>query len=174
MDIVRFDVSFRGNGKTYHCDYNLRLPAGKRPTLQHIARDGHIRGFSVFVKNFPSDDIFDDLTISNVVRGSSSFWYGLTRFVIDDDHDDSSRDTDAMDGVDDVVYDTDSVDDVYDTDAADAVDSVDDADSIDARARLLAQKLRFGYSLDSDPHAGCYCKTRNVCGCGCDSDHDGW
>lgn len=25
-----------------------------------------------------------------------------------------------------------------------------------------------------DTHWDCYCKYRKVCGCGCDSDHDGW
>jgi hypothetical protein len=25
-----------------------------------------------------------------------------------------------------------------------------------------------------DDHWDCYCKTRNVCGCGCDPRHDGW
>lgn len=25
-----------------------------------------------------------------------------------------------------------------------------------------------------DPHHDCYCKTRRVCGCGCDPKHDGW
>lgn len=25
-----------------------------------------------------------------------------------------------------------------------------------------------------DSHWDCYCKYRDVCGCGCDSDHDGW
>ena len=48
----------------------------------------------------------------------------------------------------------------------------DDGDYSDVYA--FAKSLRFCFNLDSDPHAGCYCKTQNVCGCGCDSDHDGW
>ena len=29
-------------------------------------------------------------------------------------------------------------------------------------------------TVDYDKHWDCYCKTRRVCGCGCDPLHDGW
>jgi hypothetical protein len=29
-------------------------------------------------------------------------------------------------------------------------------------------------SVDYDTHWDCYCKTKDVCGCGCDPLHDGW
>jgi len=29
-------------------------------------------------------------------------------------------------------------------------------------------------TIEVDSHYGCYCKTKNVCGCGCDPLHDGW
>jgi len=29
-------------------------------------------------------------------------------------------------------------------------------------------------SVDYDSHWDCYCKTEDVCGCGCDPLHDGW
>lgn len=36
----------------------------------------------------------------------------------------------------------------------------------------LQDEIWLNYEFDS--HWNCYCKTRNVCGCGCDSKHDGW
>jgi hypothetical protein len=30
------------------------------------------------------------------------------------------------------------------------------------------------FSVDTDSHRNCYCKTQNVCGCGCDPLHNGW
>ena len=29
-------------------------------------------------------------------------------------------------------------------------------------------------NINVDDHWDCYCKTRKVCGCGCDARHDGW
>jgi len=49
----------------------------------------------------------------------------------------------------------------------------DDYDEDYNYAKSYAKSLRFRFILNKDPHYDCYCKTRNVCGCGCDLDHNG-
>lgn len=38
----------------------------------------------------------------------------------------------------------------------------------------IFSRLDGHWSIDYDDHWDCYCKTQNVCGCGCDPRHDGW
>ena len=69
-------------------------------------------------------------------------------------------------------YDDDDDDDDYDDD--DGVDDVDDTDvdddDVDGDYSAITWIINYNY----DSHWDCYCKTRQVCGCGCDPLHDGW
>ena len=67
--------------------------------------------------------------------------------------------------------DNDSVDndDVDDNDSYDDIDDSDDDDDGDGCSDIT---WIINYNYDS--HWDCYCKTRPVCGCGCDPLHDGW
>ena len=80
-----------------------------------------------------------------------------------------------------LVFTRDAVDDVkyLGTIPDDSKDSVDDPNTdefaelteyIRSGIRNAKQSIKFYY----DPHYNCYCKTRKVCGCGCDPLHDGW
>jgi hypothetical protein len=70
-------------------------------------------------------------------------------------------------------------DDADDADDDDADDDVDDDDfdniSIKSICKILPN-LDWEKILTPiiDTHYNCYCKVRKVCGCGCDSLHDGW
>ena len=48
----------------------------------------------------------------------------------------------------------------------------DDGEIVHDSLCELDYSQHFDYTIDS--HWNCYCKTRDVCGCGCDSLHDGW
>ena len=55
----------------------------------------------------------------------------------------------------------------YDLDYYNDIDNDSDDDSDDDDITWI-----INYNYDS--HWDCYCKTRQVCGCGCDPLHDGW
>jgi len=49
------------------------------------------------------------------------------------------------------------------------IKNVPDCDSVEAR-QVYPSRITVHY----DSHWDCYCKTQDVCGCGCDPMHDGW
>ena len=49
------------------------------------------------------------------------------------------------------------------------IKNVQDCDDVDA-TQVYPDRI----SVDYDSHWDCYCKTQDVCGCGCDPLHDGW
>lgn len=55
-------------------------------------------------------------------------------------------------------------------------DSEDDVyyeiDNYDEYVEVIKDNYSLFYEYDT--HYDCYCKTRRVCGCGCDPLHDGW
>ncbi len=74
-----------------------------------------------------------------------------------------------------------SLNDYTDSDTDDNdVDSYYDSDSDDVVSKAYIDDFPLKQIVDGygkytyDSHWDCYCKTRSVCGCGCDSDHDGW
>jgi len=50
----------------------------------------------------------------------------------------------------------------------------DSANQDDDPMVTLFNDLRERTTVAVDTHWNCYCKTRKVCGCGCDPKHDGW
>ena len=44
----------------------------------------------------------------------------------------------------------------------------------DTEIQPVIDELLQTITLEVDSHWDCYCKTRSVCGCGCDPKHDGW
>jgi hypothetical protein len=71
-----------------------------------------------------------------------------------------------------------TVDDDDDDDADDDADDDDfDVDNISTKSICkILPNLDWEEILTPiiDTHYNCYCKVRKVCGCGCDSLHDGW
>ena len=57
----------------------------------------------------------------------------------------------------------------YDLDYYNDIDRYDDIDD-DGDCSDITWIINYNY----DSHWDCYCKTRQVCGCGCDPLHDGW
>ena len=53
-------------------------------------------------------------------------------------------------------------------------DDDDDDDDDDELLEIINDNVMRSISLVVDTHWNCYCKTQKVCGCGCDSLHDGW
>lgn len=64
----------------------------------------------------------------------------------------------------------DDVDDDVDDDDIDDVGEDDDIDDVGDDCSDITWIISYNY----DSHWDCYCKTRQVCGCGCDPLHDGW
>jgi hypothetical protein len=80
-------------------------------------------------------------------------------------------DTDSakiMDGKVGVSYSPFDDDDPSDDDSATQNDGSEDP------LVTLFNDLRERTKVIVDMHWNCYCKTRTVCGCGCDPKHDGW
>ena len=71
----------------------------------------------------------------------------------------------------DYYNDNDSNDDDDDDDDYDDDDDDDDDDAIDGDD---CSDITWIINYNYDSHWDCYCKTRQVCGCGCDPLHDGW
>lgn len=54
---------------------------------------------------------------------------------------------------------------------------IDDLPNPDQEEAIKVIELSYAerdYWLTYDAHWNCHCKTRDVCGCGCDPLHDGW
>lgn len=60
--------------------------------------------------------------------------------------------------------------DDYDDDIEDDHEGEDDIE--DVKESILADLKSIKIIVDG--HFDCYCKTQQVCGCGCDPEHDGW
>ena len=55
-----------------------------------------------------------------------------------------------------------------------ASDDTSDDDDEDSDETPIDWKDHLEVKYEYDTHYGCYCKTQQVCGCGCDPLHDGW
>lgn len=95
-----------------------------------------------------------------VTRENRSFTW---KYIDDSDNDDINDDSenDCTDDNSNNIFDEDS-NNIFD----------EDGNWQDASAYILA--LSSNITLTVDTHWNCYCKTQNVCGCGCDELHDGW
>ncbi len=73
-------------------------------------------------------------------------------------------------------------DDGSDSDSINSSDSSDDDSDNESELDGIIHKiidmspndLNDNIGINWDSHWDCYCKTRRVCGCGCDPLHDGW
>lgn len=155
---ISFTVTFAYGSKVFTASYALTLPEHKRPTYDHVSIETNkIRGLCIRIKSLDDIDGIHDISISDA--SPSSIYCGLY------DMTSYCSDTNTC------TYNILDNFNVGDDDGDDSGD--DDGDDVGVAYRF-AKSIRFNFTLDKDPHSGCYCKTQRVCGCGCDRDHAGW
>ena len=91
------------------------------------------------------------------------------------DVDDDIIVTEGIVGVDlNIVSDDTGDSDTGDSDTGDTDDDDSDSDNETDLLEIVSDNVMSSISLAVDTHWNCFCKTRKVCGCGCDPLHDGW
>lgn len=153
-------VKIVGSFSTERNNYKFTVSTSTTPDLiSQISDDGAIDGFTVSL-----EDVNSDIQYLNEI---------------------SSKNLD-LPYTDDIVFDSVSIsptdiknkyiilsDDDTDDDTDDNTDD-DTDDIIMSYLKLISDNVLFVIDDTDDEHRDCYCKTRNVCGCGCDPLHDGW
>ena len=135
-----------GNSHTMTC----YLPDPDWLTVKAIADDDSINGITSF--EFRNDYYFPDAEVISCkwVRNPNDTDTTIT-INSDDNNDSDSDDSDDESELDEIIYEI-----IYDIIYMDHDD------------------FNNHITINYDSHWDCYCKTRRVCGCGCDTLHDGW
>jgi hypothetical protein len=155
-------ISCEDCSKTYYADAIVTKPDGL--LYDQVQKDGRINGLIV-----ECDVIMSDLTCvnnGNVASHDIRISFDQNNIKIVDsptgitykDSDENNSDLDENNNSD-----------------SDGNNELDDSNS-DENNELddLFSDIKDTIVLKIDTHWNCYCKTRNVCGCGCEPKHDGW
>jgi hypothetical protein len=160
---VDYSANYNTNGNIHKMILYISDPVWL--VTKGIADDNTIHGIeSINFNNyyyFPSVKIISCKWVRNPDSTS-------TEIIIEknDESDDSDRESD----------DSDRESDDSDRESDDSErESDDELDSILRNIKCMDnEELNTYITINWDSHWDCYCKSRRVCGCGCDKLHDGW